>query len=151
VILDQGHALDDAARAALLDLWVAAWAQAMPTIDFVARRAWFSAHLDTLLAGGAVLVTARTAADGAPTGFFTLQPGTGEIDQLAVDPRSSGRGIARALLEEAKRLSPDGLHLRVNKINARAMSLYARAGFVVTSETVNARSGLPVWDMAWRP
>ena len=33
---------------ALADLWVAAWTQAMPQIDFEARRPWLKAHLEAL-------------------------------------------------------------------------------------------------------
>ena len=32
----------------LVDLWVAAWTQAMPQIDFEARRPWLTAHLEGL-------------------------------------------------------------------------------------------------------
>ncbi len=137
-----------AAREALLDLWVAAWAEAMPAIDFAARRAWFAARVDEHLAGGAVLLEAR--ADGALAGYALVNPGTGYLDQVAVLPARKGQGVASALLEQAKRLSPEGLDLHVNRDNARALRLYERHGFAVVGEGVNPRSGLPIYAMRWR-
>ena len=54
-------------------------------------------------------------------------------------------------LYEAKRLSPKGIDLQVNKDNARALRLYDRCGFKIAGEDVNAYSGAPVYLMRWRP
>lgn len=142
--------LSEPDRAALLDFWIAGWSATLPHIDFAAQRGWLSDHLDALVAAGACLLLTRTA-DGAPVAFLTVHPGTGALDQLAVAPDHAGRGLARELIAEAKRLSPAGLRLRVNKANGRAYALYRHVGFVVTGEDVSARSGLPVWTMAWTP
>ncbi len=148
--IERHHAVPSADRAALLDFWVRAWTPVIPTIDFAARRDWFSGHLDTLLRDGASLLLTR-GIEGTAVGLVTLHPGTGLIEQIAVDPRVSGQGIARAMIGEAKRLSPAGLTLTVNQVNARALALYRQAGFVVTGEATSARSRLPVWAMAWTP
>ena len=141
---------DAAGRLALVDLWVEAWSAAMLGLDFEARRSWFVEHLDRLLGEGAGLVVTR-AENGRIEGFITVHRETGEIDQLVVQRDAQGRGLARALLDEAKRLSPRGLHLAVNTANERAVALYARAGFFRTGESRNPRSGLPVWTMRWVP
>ena len=60
-----------------------------------------------------------------------------------------GRGIADALLEEAKRISPV-LDLKVNKDNARAIRFYEKHGFRISGEDVNENSGRPVYTMTWR-
>lgn len=135
-------------RAPLLDFWIAAWTPVIPSIDFAADRGWLSAHLDALLRDGAVLLLARDEADLA-RGFLTVHRTTGTLDQLAVDPAWGGRGLGRRLLDAAKRLAPAGLRLRVTQVNVRAIRFYERAGFVVTGEAVSARSGLPVFTMAW--
>ena len=141
-------ALTAADRAALLDLWIRGWSLTFPAIDFAAQRPWLSDHLDRLMAGGATLLVHRPA-EMPLDAFLTVHPQTGDLDQLAVDPDHAGRGLGRALIAEAKRRSPAGLTLRVNKANTRAVALYANTGFVVTGEDVSARSGLPVWCMAW--
>jgi putative acetyltransferase len=55
------------------------------------------------------------------------------------------------LLDEAKRISPKGLELSVNKDNARAISFYDKHGFKYAGEDANPVSGKPVNRMAWRP
>ena len=54
-------------------------------------------------------------------------------------------------MDEAKRLSPSGVTLLVNKDNARAIRFYERNGFAHDGEDVNPTSGRPVLKMAWRP
>ena len=66
-------------------------------------------------------------------------------------PKQWGSGVALALLDEAKRLSPTGLDLLVNKDNARAIRFYEKHGFVYAGEDKNPVSGKPVNRMAWRP
>ena len=61
-----------------------------------------------------------------------------------------GHGLARALLAEAKRISPQGLDLYVNTDNIRAIRFYEKQGFVIRGEAINWRSGAPVHKMSWR-
>ena len=68
-------------------------------------------------------------ADGALIGFVTVDPKTMYLDQIVVAPEHWGSGVALALLDEAKRLSPRGLILHVNKDNARAIRFYEKHGF----------------------
>ncbi len=134
---------------ALVDLWVAAWAATMPTVDFEARRPWFAARqIDLEIAGARTIVAADP--QGAPVGFVTVDPARGYIDQLAVAPSAQGRGLAGQLLAEARRISPDRLALHVNQDNRRAVRFYERQGFSTTGSGVNPRSGLPVWHMEWQ-
>jgi putative acetyltransferase len=55
------------------------------------------------------------------------------------------------LMHEARRISPNGLDLKVNADNARAIRFYEKQGFVDAGETVNESSGAPVRMMRWRP
>lgn len=146
--LEQLACVPEPDRAPLLDIWIAAWTPVIPSIDFAADRGWLSDHLDGLLRNGAVLLLARDGV-GVPRGFLTLDRASGAIDQLAVDPACAGRGLGWRLMDEAKRLAPAVLTLRVNQINGRAVRFYQSAGFAVTGEAVSARSGLPVFAMAW--
>ena len=139
-----------AQRAALLDLWVEAWRRTMPQIDFEARRGWFSDHLDDLVARGAMLTGGFDAAD-ILLGFVTVEPLTGALDQICVSPSAQGSDVARRLLDEAKRLSPQRLVLSVNLDNPRALRFYEREGFVQGERGSNPKSGLPTVQMIWMP
>lgn len=138
----------DADCASLAGLWVASWREAMPDIDFEARRPWFLDHLRALEAAGAITICAF---DGSNRlfGCVTFDPATAYLDQLAVAPEAKGTGAAKLLLNEARRLSPNGLVLDVNQDNARALAFYAREGFAKTAEGVNPRSGLKTWRLRW--
>ncbi|MDR3376017.1 MAG: GNAT family N-acetyltransferase [Ancalomicrobiaceae bacterium] len=133
--------------AALLDFWVASWTRTLPEIDFEARRPWLVEHLGRLEADG---VAIRVASGGAgPIGFVTVDCNNGHLDQLCVAPEFWGKGIAEALVADARRISPSGLHLAVNADNTRAVRFYRRQGFVETGRGSNPRSGLPIVFMSW--
>jgi putative acetyltransferase len=72
------------------------------------------------------------------------------LDQIVVAPEHWGTPVALMLLEEAKRMSPRGLDLLVNKDNFRAIRFYEKHGFVYAGEDKNPVSGKPVNKMAWR-
>ena len=134
-------------RAGLLALWVAAWRQVFPDIDFAARVAWFETHLDDWLAKGAVLTVAQDEAGLA--GFSLFDAASGVMDQLCIAPRAQGTGVTRALMGALKAEAPR-IALTVNRDNKRALRYYEREGFRVTGESVNPRSGLPILAMEWR-
>src|SRR5262249_8410667 len=72
------------------------------------------------------------------------------LDQIVVAPEHWGAGVALALLDEAKRLSPKGIDLLVNKDNFRAIGFYEKHGFSYAGEDKNPVSGIPVNRMSWR-
>ena len=131
---------------AAIELWRRTWQQAYPSIDFNARVAWWRERWRNELVANAAIVVAEQ--DGALSGFVTID-GAGYLDQLVVDPAQWGSPLASALVDEAKRLSPDGVALLVNKDNARAIRFYERNGFVHAGEDVNPSSGRPVLKMKW--
>jgi putative acetyltransferase len=55
------------------------------------------------------------------------------------------------LMKEARRLSPEGLDLKVNADNLRAIRFYAKQGFVDAGEEINPNSGAGIRRMSWRP
>ena len=57
------------------------------------------------------------------------------IDQLYVDPASTGKGIGRMLLEHAMRLRPTGLKLWTFESNLGARRFYEARGFVAVAST----------------
>ena len=134
---------------AIEDFWVAAWMATGFAIDFYARLPWLRAHLNKLAADGVEIVVGLDA-EGRPAGFVTVDPSTGHLDQLCVAPSSQGGGLARALLDEAKRRSPGRIHLDVNEDNVRACRFYEREGFAVVGRGKSEMSGLPVRRLAWR-
>ena len=133
---------------AAIELWRRTWAHHFPHIDFNARVAWWRERWKQELIPVAHVIIAET--DGALIGFVTVDPDTLYLDQLVVAPEHWGSGISAALLEEAKRLSPKGLDLLVNKDNARAIRFYEKHGFVYMGDEKNPVSGIPVNRMAWR-
>jgi putative acetyltransferase len=134
---------------AAIALWQRTWQQHYPQIDFAARVAWWRERWRKELVPVATIMLAER--DGALVGFVTVDPNTRYLDQIVVAPEAWGSDVAAILLAEARRLSPDGLDLKVNADNARAIRFYAKHGFVISGQDVNERSGAPVHVMSWRP
>jgi putative acetyltransferase len=134
---------------AAIDLWQRTWQQAYPVIDFAARREWWQQRWREEIIPVATIVVAE--ADDAMVGFVTVIPSERYLDQIVVAPESWSTGLAETLLEEARRLSPEGLTLHVNKDNNRALRFYEKHGFVIQGGDVNPNSGRPVYKMSWRP
>jgi putative acetyltransferase len=132
---------------AAIELWRLTWQQAYPSIDFTARVAWWRERWRNELVPNASIIVAEQA--DALVGFVTID-GTGYLDQLVVGPDHWGSPLATSLVDEAKRLSPDGVTLLVNKDNTRAIRFYARNGFVHAGEDVNPTSGRAVLKMRWK-
>ncbi len=135
----------DSDEDASIALWLETWRQAYPSIDFDARVDWWRERWRNELVPVAQIVIAEQ--DGAPIGFVTID-GTGYLDQLVVSPAAWGSSVSKALVDEAKRLSPHGVALKVNADNFRAIRFYERNGFARTGEEVNS-SGRAVLLMAW--
>jgi putative acetyltransferase len=133
---------------AAIELWRRTWAQHYPRIDFNARVAWWRERWRKELVPVAHITLAEK--DDVLAGFVTVDPKTMYLDQLLVAPEHWGSNIARVLVDEAKRLSPRGLDLMVNKDNARAIRFYEKHGFVYAGDGKNSVSGLAVNRMAWR-
>jgi putative acetyltransferase len=131
---------------AAIALWQETWQQAYPEIDFAARVAWWRERWRSELVPNAAIIVAEQ--ENVLVGFVTID-GQGYLDQLVVSPDRWGSDLANALVKEAKRLSPGGVTLLVNKDNARAIRFYERNGFVHAGEDVNPTSGRPVLRMAW--
>lgn len=130
---------------ASIALWLETWRQAYPAINFDARVDWWRARWRNELVPVAQIVVAEQ--DNALIGFVTID-GTGYLDQLVVSPAQWGSPVSGALVDEAKRLSPAGVTLKVNADNFRAIRFYERNGFRKTGDEVNS-SGRVVDLMEW--
>jgi putative acetyltransferase len=128
-------------------LWQKTWQLAYPDIDFAARVAWWRERWRDELVPNAAIIVAEVA--GALIGFVTID-GSGYLDQLVVAPDHWGSPLATMLVDEAKRRSPDGVTLKVNADNTRAIRFYERSGFVHDGEDVNPASKRRVLKMAWK-
>jgi putative acetyltransferase len=138
------HAEDEDASIAL---WQRTWQLAYPSIDFARRLEWWRERWRNELVPTASVVVADRC--GELIGFVTIDA-AGYLDQLVVSPEHWGSTLATALVDEAKRLSPQRVTLKVNADNFRAIRFYQRNGFVKTGEEVNS-SGRAVWNMEWTP
>jgi putative acetyltransferase len=132
---------------ATIALWLKSWQQTYPSIDFAARVPWWRERWRSELVPNAAVIVAEEA--GALAGFVTIDT-RAYLDQLVVAPEHWGSKLAEALVDEAKRLSPDSITLLVNDDNIRAIRFYERNGFVRAGEDVNPASGRPVLKMTWR-
>jgi putative acetyltransferase len=132
---------------ASIALWQQTWQQAYPSIDFASRVGWWRKRWRNELVPNANIIVAEQA--NRLIGFVTIDGG-GYLDQLVVSPDQWGTDLANALADEAKRLSPGGVTLLVNKDNTRTIRFYERNGFVHAGEDVNPTSGRPVLKMAWK-
>ena len=139
----------EADEAAAIELWRRTWQQHYPRIDFTARVPWWRERWRKELVPVATITLAER--NGALVGFVTVDQKTGYLDQFVVAPEAWGSDVARVLMDEAKRLSPSGLDLLVNKDNARAIRFYEKHGFVYAGEDKNPVSGIAVNRMEWRP
>ncbi len=133
---------------AAIELWRRTWSKHYPHLDFNARLAWWRERWRNELVPIAQIVLAECGDE--LIGFVTVDPKTMYLDQIVVAPEYWGSEIATALLDEAKRLSPKGLDLLVNKDNFRAIRFYEKHGFIYAGEDKNPVSGIPVNRMAWR-
>ncbi|MDP3693307.1 GNAT family N-acetyltransferase [Bradyrhizobium sp.] len=133
---------------AAIALWLATWKLAYPSIDFDARVDWWRERWRNELVPNAAIIVAEQG--GAMVGFVTIDS-SGYLDQLVVAPDLWGSMLATGLVDEAKRRSPDGVTLKVNADNNRAIRFYERNGFVQAGEDVNPGSKRLVLKMAWKP
>jgi len=134
---------------AAIEVWRRTWTKHYPHLDFTERVPWWRERWRNELVPVAQIVLAERG--GALAGFVTVDPKTMYLDQIVVAPEHWGSNVALALLDEAKRLSPKGLDLLVNKDNFRAIRFYEKHGFVYAGEDKNPVSGIAVNRMAWRP
>jgi len=132
----------------VLKLWIAAWSFARQDIDFRARAPWLADLFAKSARDGAEIFVAE--GDGV-LGFVLFDASRKWLEQIAVHPGAQGLGVAAALMAEAKAACPDGLALSVNADNVRALSFYAREGFVRDGEGVNPLSGLPTLTLRFTP
>ena len=134
---------------AAIELWRRTWQHHYPHLNFTERVPWWRDRWRAELVPHARIVVAQ--AEGRMIGFVTVDPQTLYLDQIVVAPEHWGDGVAETLLDEAKRISPNGLDLLVNKDNARAIRFYEKHGFSYAGEDKNPVSGIPVNRMTWRP
>ncbi len=134
---------------ASIALWLRTWQATYPEIDFAKRLAWWRERWRNELVPAAKVIVAE--AGHKMIGFVTIDTTTGYLDQLVVAPDHWGSGVGRALIDEAKRLSPAGVDLDVNSDNARALAFYGKCGFVITGDGQNPITGRPIHRMSWRP
>jgi putative acetyltransferase len=133
---------------AAIELWRRTWQKHYPHLDFNARVDWWRARWRNELVPAAKITLAEI--DGTLAGFVTVDPKTMYLDQIVVAPEYWGSNVALRLLDEAKRISPNGLDLLVNKDNARAIGFYSKHGFYYAGEDKNPVSGIAVNRMTWR-
>lgn len=113
--------------------------ESFPAADRISRRSWRR----FLTSPSARVLVAREGGRVAGAAVLLLRRGSdiARLYSIAVAGDAAGRGIGAALLERAAELAASAgasrLRLEVRASNARAVSLYSRAGF----ETIGEKSG----------
>jgi putative acetyltransferase len=133
---------------AAIELWRRTWQVHYPHLEFHTRVDWWRERWRKELVPVAKITVAEIG--GAMAGFVTIDPKAMYLDQIVVAPEHWGGGVALALLNEAKRISPKRVELLVNKDNFRAIAFYEKHGFKFAGEDKNPVSGKPVNRMRWR-
>jgi putative acetyltransferase len=133
---------------AAIELWRRTWQQHYPHIDFAARLPWWRERWRNELVATASIMVAESGM--GLVGLVTVDQRTGYLDQLVVAPEVWGSDVAAMLMEEARRLSPRGLDLKVNADNLRAIRFYKKQGFLDAGEETNPNSGAVIRRMSWR-
>lgn len=113
----------------------------MPTRNALRSR------IDAELACGWELVVAER--NGEIVGMLAVQPELPALDQIFVRPSEQGKGIGKALLDEAKRIMSKGFTLRTATRNAPARSFYEAQGLTFVEEGLHPRKGTPVCFYCW--
>jgi len=139
----------DADLEMIIDLWRRAWDAAMPEINFGERLDWWRKRWTGELVPRNIVTIAETS--NRMIGFVVIDSKSGYLDQIVVDPSSWGSGVAKKLLAEARKVSPNHIMLEVNQTNLRAVSFYEREGFVRTGGGRNPISGKSIWRYEWKP
>jgi putative acetyltransferase len=135
---------------ALLELWVASWRIIFPDIDFDARRDWLTRQIKRLEGAGALTLCLEELAPASLAGFVVIDPVSGWLDQICIEPSCSGKGYGDKLLLAACEFSPGLVQLDVNAENLRAIRFYERNGFIRIGAGNNPLSGRPTIKMEWR-
>ena len=143
----RGYRADD--EDAAVELWRRTWQAHYSHLNFTERLDWWRTRWQSELVPSASIIVGE--AGDAIVGFVTIDAKTAYLDQIVVAPERWGSPLASALLGEAKRVSPSGIALMVNKDNARAIRFYEKHGFTYTGEDTNPVSGRPVNRMRWQP
>ena len=142
LIIDEAGTEEAAALAAILTGWIRGtpW---MPELHSQAATVGFLKHL---INGSTVLVARQ---DGEPVGFLVRQGEDIPAFYIAKDAR--GRGIGKALLDEAKSRTSI-LSLWTFQANEGARRFYIREGFREVEMTDGARNeeNLPDVRCVWR-
>lgn len=131
------------------DLWIAGGRHGMRHLSGEVSRDWLFLHLENLHLSGAQTTCAFNSHTGGLAGFVTVDPASGWLDQIAVAQSARGSGVAALLLDDAKRLSPQGIELDVVEDNQRAIRFYEREGFRKTGLGAPAANGARMWKMRW--
>ena len=98
---------------AAIELWRRTWQKHYPHLNFTERVPWWRERWRKELVPVARVMVAED--NGALIGFVTVDPETMYLDQIVVATEYWGSGVALTLLDEAKRLSPQGLELLVTR------------------------------------
>ncbi|MCG8547309.1 MAG: GNAT family N-acetyltransferase [Alphaproteobacteria bacterium] len=134
---------------ATVDLWHRSWAATFPDVQHkLPRDQWDVRFVEKIIPANEIWIAERGA---RIAGFLAVDPGTGHLDQLFIEPTDQNRGVGSALMEKAKALSPDGLHLRVLRANTVAIRFYERHGFAFATSGISPYNKMPMHEYVWTP
>ena len=82
--------------------------------------------------------------------MLAIVPDRNNLSQIFVAPSAQSRGLGKQLLQFAKTLMPQEIHLNTQSENTRALRWYLKEGFEITGTRFNETYQREVIDMVWR-
>ena len=135
---------------AVAALWRSAWASANPHTPTVQPPEHWLARVRAEF--GPPCESAVALAAGEIGAFMVIDAGRAWLEQLHTAPALQGRGLGRALLDEACRRMPAGWSLHVALANHRAQAFYEHYGLARGSEVdTHPVTGRERVTYAWLP
>ena len=106
----------------IVNLWWKTWHQTFPQIKHPQPySSWKNRFQDDLAVRGDIWVA---EVEGYIAGFVVVVEEERELNQLFVDSDYQNQGVGKALLEQAKKISPQGLILTTLRSNTKACIFY---------------------------
>ena len=106
----------------LADLWYQAWhEQHSPARHIYPIHKWRE-RFQTCFAATMTIWVATI--DAVPVGYVVIDPAQCRIDHTIVDPRHRRKGIGSLLIEQCKRICPNGLTVTIAQHLAPARAFY---------------------------
>lgn len=128
-------------------LWYRSWTHSFPNLNHPLPFEQWKSRFENEYAKNADVWVA--ASPGRIVGFIVVRDNV--IAQIFVDVDIQRCGVGTALLNQAKKISPNGLRLTTLEQNFQGRRFYEKHGFVAGVTGINPINGQPNVEYCWNP